>query len=181
MILNARRGIITAYHICGDFMEFHNIEPIYDNRSKILILGSFPSVRSREQQFYYAHAQNRFWRVISAVFEQNVPNTIDEKREFLLQNGVALWDCIKCCDINGSADSSIKNAQANDIGMILRSSDIKAVFTNGKTSYNIYNKLILPKTHVEAVCLPSTSPANAAYSLERLTNEWRSAIERILK
>lgn len=162
-------------------MEFHNIEPIYDNRSKILILGSFPSVRSREQQFYYAHAQNRFWRVISAVFEQNVPNTIDEKREFLLQNGIALWDCIKSCDISGSADSSIKNAKANDIGMILHSCDIKAVFTNGKTSYNIYNRLILPNTHVEAVCLPSTSPANAAYSLERLTNEWRSAIEHAVK
>lgn len=162
-------------------MEIHNIDPIYDNRSKILILGSFPSVRSREQQFYYAHAQNRFWRVISAVFEQNTPNTVDEKREFLLNNGVALWDCIKCCEISGSADASIKNAKANDIRMILRSGNIKAVFTNGKTSYNIYNRLILPSTQIEAVCLPSTSPANAAYSLERLTDEWRSAIESALK
>lgn len=162
-------------------MEIHNIEPIYDNRSKILILGSFPSVRSREQQFYYANAQNRFWRVISAVFEQNTPNTVDEKREFLLNNGVALWDCIKCCEIRGSSDSSIKNAKANDVGMILRSGNIKAVFTNGKTSYNIYNRLILPSTQIEAVCLPSTSPANAAYSLERLTDEWRSAIESALK
>ncbi|MGN0115537.1 MAG: DNA-deoxyinosine glycosylase [Acutalibacteraceae bacterium] len=162
-------------------MELHNIEPIYDNRSKILILGSFPSVRSREQQFYYAHAQNRFWRVISAVFEQDTPKSVDKKRAFLLDNGIALWDCIKCCEINGSSDASIKNAKPNDIGMILRSCDIKAVFTNGKTSYNIYNKLILPKTNFEAVCLPSTSPANAAYSLERLTNEWSCAIKSALK
>ena len=160
-------------------MEFHNIEPIYDANSKILILGSFPSVRSREQQFYYAHAQNRFWKVISAVFGCAVPQTVDEKRAFLLQNGIALWDCIKRCDISGSSDASIKNAEANDIGIILQSSDIKAIFTNGKTAYNIYNRLILPKIGRKAICLPSTSPANAAYSPERLITEWRKAISGV--
>lgn len=160
-------------------MEIHNIEPIYDANSKILILGSFPSVRSREQQFYYAHAQNRFWKVISAVFGCAVPQTVDEKRAFLLQNGIALWDCIKRCDISGSSDASIKNAEANDIGIILQSSDIKTIFTNGKTAYNIYNRLILPKIGREAICLPSTSPANAAYSPERLITEWRKAISGV--
>ena len=161
-------------------MEIHNIKPIYDENSKILILGSFPSVRSREQQFYYAHRQNRFWKVISAVFGCDLPQTVDEKRAFLLQNGIALWDCIKCCEISGSADASIKNADANDIGIVLQSSDIKAIFTNGKTAYNIYNKLILPKTDRPAVCLPSTSPANAAYSLERLIGEWRAAVIAVI-
>ena len=160
-------------------MKYHNIEPIYDASSKILILGSFPSVRSREQRFYYAHAQNRFWKVISAVFGCDLPQTVDEKRAFLMQNGIALWDCIKHCDISGSADASIKNAEANDIGIILQSGDIKAIFTNGKTAHNIYNKLILPKIGREAICLPSTSPANAAYSLERLIIEWRKAMKGI--
>lgn len=160
-------------------MEIHNIEPIYDAGSKILILGSFPSVRSREQQFYYAHAQNRFWKVISAVFGCALPRTVDEKRAFLLQNGIALWDCINRCDISGSSDASIKNAEANDIGIILQSGDIKAIFTNGKTAHSIYNKLILPKIGREAICLPSTSPANAAYSLERLIIEWQKAIKGV--
>lgn len=162
-------------------MEIHNIQPIYDKNSKILILGSFPSVRSREQQFYYAHAQNRFWRVISAVFGQNAPNGTDEKRALLLNNGIALWDCIKCCEISGSSDASIKSAKANDVSMILDNCGIKAIFTNGKTAYNIYNKLILPKTGIEAVCLPSTSSANAAYSPGELINEWSKAIKDALK
>lgn len=162
-------------------MEYHNIAPIYNKNSKILILGSFPSVRSREQQFYYAHKQNRFWKVISAVFEQAAPQSVDEKRDFLLKNGVALWDCIKCCNINGSSDASIKSAQANDIGIILNTGDIKAVFTNGKTSYNTYNRLILPKTERTAVCLPSTSPANASYSLDRLIDEWRTKITAFIR
>ena len=122
----------------------HPFEPLYDSNSKILILGSFPSVKSREQNFFYGHPQNRFWRVISAVLGEECPKTVEQKREMLLKHGVALWDSIASCDIVGSSDSSIKNVVPNDIGIILKSADIRAIFTNGKTSdkyYNMYIKL----------------------------------------
>ncbi len=151
----------------------HSINPIFDTHSKILILGSFPSQKSREAMFFYGHPQNRFWRVLSAVFEQKLPETIEEKKQFLLSNGIALWDVIASCDIVGSADSSIKNVIANDLNEILLTADIKQIFVNGKTAEKYYNKYIKDKIGRKAICLPSTSPANVAWSVERLTADWR--------
>lgn len=151
----------------------HPIKPLYDTKSKILILGSFPSVKSREQMFFYGHPQNRFWRVIADVFETSVPQTIEEKRDLLLSSGVAVWDVIASCDIEGSSDSSIKNVVANDISVILDNADIKQIFVNGKTAERFYNKSLKDKVGKDAVCLPSTSPANAAWSLEKLADAWR--------
>jgi len=151
----------------------HPINPVYDKNSKILILGSFPSVKSREQMFFYGHPQNRFWKVISAVFGCSVPETVEEKRAFLLSHKVAVWDVIAACDISGSADSSIKNAVPNDLSIILDNADIKMIFVNGKTAQKYFNKHQKPLINREAICLPSTSPANAAWSLERLIDEWQ--------
>ena len=157
-------------------MITHPFPPLFDKNSKILILGSFPSVKSREQNFFYGHPQNRFWKVISAVLEAKTPATIPEKREFLLSHGIALWDVIASCEITGSSDSSIKNAKANDILPILESANIRKIFVNGKTAEKYYNKYTRDAVGRDAVCLPSTSPANAAWSIERLTEAWRNAI-----
>ncbi len=160
-------------------MISHPIPPVYDENSKILILGSFPSVKSREAAFFYGHPQNRFWKVISAVFDCHVPETVEEKKALLKLCGVALWDTIAYCDIEGSADSTIKNAVPNDIGMILRCADIRKIYVNGKTAQKYYNKYIRDKTGKEAVCLPSTSPANASWSLEKLTEAWSVIREQL--
>lgn len=151
----------------------HPIPPVYDSNSKVLVLGSFPSVKSREYGFFYGHPRNRFWRVISEIFNEKTPETIEEKREMLLRNGVAVWDVINSCEIVGSADSSIKNAVPNDLSRIISESGIERVFTNGKTADGLYRKYLEEKTGLKAVCLPSTSPANAAWSVERLVNEWK--------
>ena len=154
----------------------HPFEPLFDKNSQVLILGSFPSVKSREQGFYYGHPQNRFWKVTAAVFSSEVPQTVDEKRAFLLSRRIALWDVIHSCEICGSSDSSIKNAVANDIGLILKSADIKRIFTNGKTAKRLYDLYIEPKNGRPAEYLPSTSPANAAWSVERLTEAWKAIV-----
>ena len=148
--------------------QVHNIEPIYNKESKILILGSFPSVKSREGMFFYNHPQNRFWKVISGVLELPTPETIEQKKKFLNSNKIALWDVIRSCDINNSSDSSIKNIEVNDINEILRNSNVKAVFTNGKKAYQLYVRYF----DKNAILLPSTSPANAAFSLNQLIIEW---------
>lgn len=153
-------------------MEIHPIEPVYDKNSKILILGSFPSVKSREAEFFYAHPQNRFWRVLAAVCKEEIPDTIEEKKNFLLKNNIAVWDVIHSCEIAGSSDSSIKNVVPNDLSEILSNSRIKRIYVNGKKAFALYNKYIKKKTGLEAVCLPSTSPANASWSLERLIEVW---------
>ncbi len=155
----------------------HPIDPVYDENSRILILGSFPSVKSREQGFFYGHPQNRFWRVLAGIIGCDVPITIDEKKRFLLENNIALWDVIHSCEIEGSADSSIKNAVPNDIGDMIAKSNIQCVFTNGKTADKLYKQYIEPRINFKAVCLPSTSPANAAWSLERLIEYWGKEIE----
>lgn len=152
----------------------HPIKPLYDKNSKVLILGSFPSVKSREQMFFYGHPQNRFWKAVSAVFDNEPPQTIEQKRELLLSNGIALWDVIASCDIVGSSDSSIKNVVPNDLSVILKSADIKKIFVNGKTAEKYYNKYLKPTLNRKAVCLPSTSPANAMWTLERLIEEWQA-------
>lgn len=150
----------------------HPFGPLYDENSRVLILGSFPSVRSREQNFFYGHPQNRFWRVIAAVFEQPVPQTVEEKKLLILGNGLALWDSIASCEITGSSDASIRNVRANDVGVILNSCSIERIYCNGRKSHDMYQKYIEPETGREAVCLPSTSPANAKWTLEKLTGAW---------
>lgn len=154
-------------------MEVHPIAPVYDERSKVLILGSFPSVKSREAAFFYGHPQNRFWKVLAVVCGRCEPRSIDEKRELLLSNGIALWDVIASCEIQGSSDSTIRNVVPNDIAVILNRADIRAIYVNGKTSEKFYNKYLRPITGMDAVCLPSTSPANAAWTLEKLIEAWR--------
>ena len=154
-------------------MPTHPFPPLYDENSRVLILGSFPSIKSREQMFFYGHPQNRFWKVLAAVFGEGVPESIEEKRAFLLRNGVARWDTIASCDIVGSSDSSIKNVVPNDLTPILDGAKIERIYVNGKTSEKYYNKYIRDKIGREAVCLPSTSPANAAWSVERLVEAWR--------
>ena len=150
----------------------HPIPPLFDENSKILILGSFPSVKSREQGFFYGHPQNRFWKVVSAVCKKSLPETIDEKKHFLLSSHIAVWDVIASCNITGSSDSSIKNVVPNDLSIIFNKADIKQIFVNGKAAEKFFNKYIGCKTDKKAVCLPSTSPANAAWSVERLVHEW---------
>lgn len=162
-------------------MIVHPIPPLYSSHSKVLILGSFPSVKSREEGFFYGHRMNRFWSVISQVVGKQKPESIKEKRELILSSNLALWDVIASCDIKGSSDSSIRNVTANDLSLILESADIRAIFTNGKKSEEMYERYILPVTGREAICLPSTSPANAAWSLERLVEAWRSELLKYLQ
>lgn len=147
----------------------HNIEPVYDGNSRILILGSFPSVKSREAMFFYGHPQNRFWKVISAVCKCDIPVTVEEKRELLLNNHIALWDVIESCDIEGSSDSSIRNVKVNDFSRIFAAADIKRIYANGGTAYNLYRKYV----GSNITRLPSTSPANAAWNIDRLVDSWR--------
>ncbi len=153
-------------------MIIHPIEPVYDENSRILILGSFPSVKSREEGFFYGHPRNRFWSVLAVVFEDEKPETVNEKKRFLLRQGVALWDVIASCDIRGSSDSSIRNVVPNDLSRILESAPIKKIFANGKTAEKMYNKYIRLKTGREVYGLPSTSPANAAWSVADLAKSW---------
>ncbi len=153
--------------------QIHPIPPLYSASSSVLILGSFPSVKSREQEFFYGHPQNRFWRVIAAVYGTSVPNAVEEKKKLILSNGLALWDVIAECEIEGSSDSSISAVKPNDISIILNNCPVKRIFVNGKTAEKYYIKYIQPKIGLKAVCLPSTSPANAAWSFERLCEAWK--------
>ena len=154
-------------------MPVHPIAPVFDKDSKVLILGSFPSVKSREEGFFYGHPQNRFWKVTSKVFGDELPVTIDEKKAFLIRNHIALWDVIGSCEIDGSSDSSIRDVTVNDLSVILDTADIRAIFLNGKKAEQYYLKYLFPVLKRDAVCLPSTSPANAAWSLDKLTDAWK--------
>lgn len=153
-------------------MTHHPIAPLYDANSKILILGSFPSVKSREQMFFYGHPQNRFWKVVAAVMGTDVPVSVEDKKSFLHANNIALWDVIASCDITGSSDSSIRNVTPNNLNEILEKADIRQIFVNGKTAEKYYNKYIRDAIGRNAVCLPSTSPANAGWSVDRLVEAW---------
>lgn len=155
-------------------MIVHPIPPLYGKNSRILILGSFPSVKSREAEFFYGHPQNRFWAVIAAVLGKEKPKTIEEKKRLILENDLALWDVIGSCEIVGSADSTISNVTANDLSVIISNSSVDRIFVNGKTAEKYYNKYTYPKTGIKAVCLPSTSPANAAWNFEKLVDAWKS-------
>lgn len=150
----------------------HEFKPIYDNKSKILILGTMPSIKSRANKFYYSNPTNRFFKIMESLFNTKLLSN-DDKKAFLLKNKIALWDVCKECDILASSDSSIKNIIPNDISIILKSSPIKAIFTTGKTAYKLYQKYIFPTTKIEAISLPSSSSANASYSLDKLINEYQ--------
>ena len=162
----------------------HPFPPLYDRDSMILILGSLPSVKSREQMFFYGHPQNRFWKVITAVINNSgmndknieVPVTIEDKKQMLHNNHIALWDTIYSCDIIGSSDSSIKNVVPTDLGQIISNSRIERVYCNGAASGNYYKKYQQKVLGIEAEVLPSTSPANASYSLDRLIGIWSGTI-----
>ena len=154
----------------------HPIEPVFDQNSRILILGSFPSVKSREVNFFYGHPRNRFWKVIAAVYGEKTPGSIEEKKSFLLRNHIAVWDVIKSCDIEGSADSSIKNVVPNDLNRILNQAEIEHIFLNGKKAEQLYKKYMEKEIDRKAECLPSTSPAHAAWSLKRLVEEWKKIL-----
>ena len=146
----------------------HPLEPIFDEHSRALILGTMPSPKSREVRFYYGHPQNRFWRVLAAVFDSPVPTTNDERREFVLSHRLALWDVLRSCEITGASDASIKNAVANDLSVILDHAPIRAIFCTGTRAAALYRRMIEPKTGIAAIALPSTSPANCAVSFEAL-------------
>lgn len=154
-------------------MTVHPIDPVFDENSEILILGSFPSVKSREAMFFYGHPQNRFWKVVSAVYEQKTPETVEEKKAFLISEKIAVWDVIGSCEITGSSDSSIKNVTPNNISLIIKNSRIRKIFVNGRTALKFYDKFVKNSTGMDAICLPSTSPANAAWSLQKLTEAWK--------
>ena len=156
---------------------YHTFDPVYDENSKQLILGGFPSVKSREQGFYYGHPQNRFWRVMAAVLEWRIPETMEEKKRMLLENHIAVWDVIDNCDIRGSSDSSIRNVVPADISGLLKQTRICRIYANGKTAGRLYQRFILPSTETEIIVLPSTSPANAACSLEELIRIWGNALK----
>ena len=150
----------------------HSIEPVFDTESRVLILGTMPSPKSREVQFYYGHPQNRFWRVLAAVLGEEVPQSVPEKKAMLLRHRIALWDVLAECEITGASDPSIRNPVANDLSVILDHAPVQAVFTTGATAWKLYTRLQKPHTGIEAVRLPSTSPANCAVKMEALTEAY---------
>ena len=154
----------------------HPFPPVVDENCRILILGSFPSVKSREDGFFYGHPQNRFWRMLAAIFDEDVPADIPAKKAFLLQHHIALWDVIASCEINGSSDASVKNAVPVDIARVMQIASIERIICNGNLAYKLYQRHLEPLTGIQAISLPSTSPANAAWSLERLVSAWRDAL-----
>ncbi len=158
----------------------HTFAPVYDARSRVLILGSFPSVKSREQSFYYGHPQNRFWKLMARLLDVPVPETIEEKKQILLSHGIAVWDVIAECDIHGSSDSSIKNVVPADIASVLQDSAIECIIANGATAHKLYETHCLASTGRKAVKCPSTSPANAACSLDRLAEVWGEVLRPYL-
>ena len=163
----------------------HPFPPLYDEKSKILILGSFPSVKSREMAFFYGHPQNRFWKLLSRLLEAPFPETVPERRAFLLAHGIALWDVIASCEIHGSSDASIRNAVPNDLRQILDHAQIRQIYVNGQTAGKLYRKYQekpLREAYgdcAKAVVLPSTSPANAAWTMDRLMEAWRVIPEQL--
>lgn len=154
----------------------HSIEPVFDTESRVLILGTMPSPKSREVQFYYGHPQNRFWRVLAAVLGEELPQSVPEKKAMLLRHRIALWDVLAECEITGASDSSIRNPVANDLSVVLGHAPVQAVFTTGATAWKLYTRLQKPHTGIEAVRLPSTSPANCAVKMEALTEAYKAIL-----
>ena len=151
----------------------HPFPAVCDSNSRILILGSFPSVKSREINFYYGHPQNRFWKLLEEIFQEKIGTDVTDRKQFLKKKGIALWDVIASCRITGSADSSITDVRCNDIKQLLETTGIKRIYVNGRTAEKLYDKYVLPLTGVNCIYLPSTSPANAATSFNRLLENWR--------
>ncbi len=152
--------------------QYHNIKPIYNSHSKVLILGSFPSVKSRESQFFYHHPQNRFWKIFENLYQTPL-QSIEVKKIFLLQHHIALWDVIESCEIKGSSDNTIENIKTNDLVSLIKNTNIQTIYTNGKKAHLLYQKYCLPQTNIQDICLPSTSPANAIYSLDNLIEAYK--------
>lgn len=170
--INNTAGRMASNGNCAH--RIHTIPPVFDSESRVLILGSLPSLKSAEEGFFYAHPQNRFWRVLANVLSEKIPTDKNEKINLLLSNDIALWDVVRACDITGSSDSSIKNAEPNDIENIIAHSHIRKIYTNVSAAHKLYNKYIAEKIGIEAKLLPSTSPANASWSFERLCDAWKS-------
>lgn len=158
----------------------HEIKPVFDSRSRVLLLGTMPSPASREQGFYYGHPQNRFWRVLAAIFDEPAPRTIEEKRDMLLRHHIALWDVLASCEIEGASDASIRDAQPNDLARIFDAADIRAVFATGTKAGELYRKLIEPTLGMPCTTLPSTSPANAKMKLADLVDAYGKALLPLL-
>jgi len=152
--------------------EQHTFAPVYDEFARVLILGTMPSVKSREVGFYYGHPRNRFWRVLAGVFNEHVPDDIEGRKDFLRGHRVALWDVVASCEIIGSSDASIKDVTANNIKKILDNSSVSRIYANGRTAEKLYLRHVRPITGMDIKVLPSTSPANAAASLEELIRAW---------
>ncbi len=172
-----RYGNIRHLILCYTFfMEYafieHPLSPYYDRDSDILILGSFPSVKTRESGFFYGHPQNRFWKLASLLYEDDVPLTVPEKRDFLRRHHIAMYDVIYSCRIKGSSDASIKDVTPTNLRKVLSEAPIRQIYVNGKTAEKMFIRYQEPLLGRKAVCLPSTSPANAAWSLERLADAW---------
>ena len=155
----------------------HGFGPVFDAESRVLILGSFPSVKSREVAFYYGHPQNRFWRVLGRVLSDPVPDGIAEKKAYLSRHGVALWDSVVSCEITGSSDAAIRDPEPADLSRILSVAPIRALFCNGALSYSLLAKNAVLPAGLPVFRLPSTSPANAAWSLDRLVAEWKTVAD----
>ena len=158
--------------------QTHPFAPVWDENSRVLILGSLPSARSRQEGFYYGHPQNRFWRVLAAVFGAPVPQSVEEKTALLLSHGLALWDVAAACEIEGSADATIRSAEPNDIAGLLARCPTEKIFANGQTAAKLYRRLVEPVTGRPIVTLPSTSPANASWGMERLAEAWGEIVGR---
>ena len=154
----------------------HPIPPLYDESSRILILGSFPSVKSREAAFFYGHPQNRFWKVMAAVLGENIPETIPQKKAMLKKHHIALWDVLDSCTIVGASDTSIEAPVTNNISALIKKSKVTRIFCTGATAYNLYPKLCAKEVGIDAVKLPSTSPANCAVSLEKLVAAYKEIL-----
>ena len=165
-------------------LQIHNIPPLYDAESKILMLGSFPSPKSREAQFFYGHPQNRYWKVLPSILGEEVPGPgpefIPVKADMMHRHHIAMWDVIGSCTITGASDTSIRDVVPNDLTAILETAEIRAIFTNGAKSTDLYRKYIFPVTGIPSIKLPSSSPANAQFSLERLTAAWQELLEPFL-
>ncbi len=155
----------------------HEFPPVFDNSSEILILGSFPSVKSRQESFFYANPQNRFWKLMAQLLNESTPKDTKDKIVMLKKHKIALWDVIESCDIVGSSDSSISNVVPVDISQILSRANIIKVYANGGKAFELYNKYLYPKTKLDITKLPSTSPANAGYSFDKLLSEWKKILE----
>lgn len=159
----------------------HPLEPVFDSRSRVLLLGTMPSPQSRAMGFYYAHPRNRFWPVMGRIFGEPVPETAEDRRRFCLKHGVALWDVLSSCVICGAGDGSIRQPRPNPVEIVLEAAPVRAVFTTGRKAYELYNRYCLPRTGMRAISLPSTSPANCAVSLEQLTTAYGAILPYCLE